>query len=495
MYKVLIVEDEMIERDSLKSMISTFDLDISKVETAQNGQEGLNLFRIFQPDIILADINMPKLSGLDMIEQIRKENKNVVCLVLTSYDYFSYAQRAIRLGVEDFILKPADKETVKKSITKAIEKLYRNKNTYIQTSSLVQKMNQIKSLLESECFYAILTRQDESKLIESFKMYGINVSSGICFVFNDKMLVSEIINNFRKDIEDIGNVCIQGNINEMTVLFVISNHQTTKADTEVLEQLIHTHKLKRYNYAVGGFKKDAVGLYTSYEEALYNLRSYGQDKKEVVYKDSEENLLISFADTWAKNFVDGIDNDEQELIKEFCQEVLQYEKDKINTVMNLVIHQMVDEIENKYNLLIEIDKIDTQVVNGNYQSMEITLTQMLNKILKPVKSIKYQNSSHLLKKAMKFIDKNYKKPISLNDLADELNVSSFYISKLFSKESGQNFTEIVNDMRIKEAKRLIKNDYSFKEVAYNVGFGSQSYFTKIFKKKVGMSPKEYRNMF
>lgn len=96
---------------------------------------------------------------------------------------------------------------------------------------------------------------------------------------------------------------------------------------------------------------------------------------------------------------------------------------------------------------------------------------------------------------MKFIDKNYKKPIGLNDLAEELNVSSFYVSKLFSKEGGQNFTEIVNDLRIKEAKRLIKNDYSFKEVAYNVGFGSQSYFTKIFKKKVGMSPKEYRSMF
>lgn len=495
MYKILIVEDEKIERDSLKRMITGFDLDITEIVTAENGEHGLKIFKEIQPDIVLADINMPKLGGLDMIEMIRKENSDVICLILTSYDYFSYAQRAIRLNVEDFILKPADQATLKHCIVKAVEKLHKDKNTYVQTSSLVQKMNQVKNLLESECFYAILTRQDESKLIENFKMNGINMASGICFIFNDLMMIPEYLSNFRSDVEDLGYVCIQGNINENYIMFIISNHIMTQGDSKTLDYLINIHKLRRFNFAVGGLKNDAISLYTSYEEALYNLRNTGEEKNEILIHNNEENQLVSLSIDWANQFLDNIEIDNRDLIKKFCRELMQYGNKDTNKIMSLIIHQMAKEINEKYNVLIDINELDEHLItNGNYQNLEIIVNQMLQKILKPVKNIKYQNSSHLIKKAMKFIDKNYKKPISLNDLADELNVSSFYISKLFSKE-GQNFTEIVNDLRIKEAKRLIKKDYTFKEVAFNVGFGSQSYFTKIFKKKVGMSPKEYRNMF
>lgn len=495
MYKILIVEDEKIERDSLKRMITDFNLDITKIVTAENGEQGLLMFRELQPDIVLADINMPKLGGLDMIEIIRKENNDTICLILTSYDYFSYAQRAIRLNVEDFILKPADQATLKHCIAKAIEKLHQDNNTYVQTSSLVQKMNQIKNLLESECFYAILTRVEESKLIENFKMNGINMISGVCFIFNDLMMIPDYLSSFRNDVEDLGYVCIQGNINENHILFIISNHLMTQADSKTLDYLIDVHKLRRFNFAVGGLKNDAVGLYTSYEEALYNLRSSDQSKTKICFNDLEENQLVNISIDWANQFMDSIEVDNHDLIKAFCRDLIQYDNTDTNKIMALIIHQMAKEIKDKYNIIIDTNEIDVHFIsNGNYQNLEIVVNQMLQKILKPVKNIKYQNSSHLIKKAMKFINKNYKKPISLNDLADELNVSSFYISKLFSKE-GQNFTEIVNDLRIREAKRLIKKDYSFKEVAYNVGFGSQSYFTKIFKKKVGMSPKEYRNMF
>lgn len=490
MYKLLIVEDEKIERESLKAMVQEFNLPITSVLSADNGEDGLQKYYEEQPDIIMTDIDMPLLGGLDMIEKIRKKDSRVTCLVLTSYDYFSYAQKAIQLDVEDFIVKPADKEAVRKSLTQALETLIRNKNTYTQTSSLVHKMKEMKNLLESECFYTILTRHDECRLIEAFQLAGISPSSCICAVFKEGDHTSEHLLMMRKDLEDPGYVCIQGKIHQLHILFIMANHCMEDEDCTLILNVIEQNAVNEWS--IGSLQHEAASFYRSYEDAQYNLNNHERCDIIPVKKDSKKDTAVSYATL----FLEHLDRDQQEDIHALCQELLQYDFKEINQILCQIMDQLIQDSNRRFSLGINRDDIEVKKLDyENYQNMEIIVTQTLNLVLKPLKTMKYQNSSSLIKKSMTYIEKNYAKPISLNRLAEELQVSPFYLSKLFGRELGHNFTEIVNDIRIRQAKKLIRENTSFKKVAYDVGFGSQSYFTKMFRKVVGMSPTDYRKLF
>ena len=110
-------------------------------------------------------------------------------------------------------------------------------------------------------------------------------------------------------------------------------------------------------------------------------------------------------------------------------------------------------------------------------------------------SYRFKNTNHLVRQALKFIDANYRRPITLNDMAEALDVSPFYISKLLNTSMKKTFTELVSERRVEASKELLKTNKRIKEIAYEVGFQGQNYFTKIFKKYTGVTPKVYKNTF
>ena len=130
--------------------------------------------------------------------------------------------------------------------------------------------------------------------------------------------------------------------------------------------------------------------------------------------------------------------------------------------------------------------------------MEYKVTQRLMDVLRPLKAHHYQSHSQLYRKAIEFIAQNYHRPIGLSDLGKALNVTPHYISRLLSKEGapGRNtFTELLTEYRIEAAKRLIQKGVPLKNVAFEVGFHSTSYFSKSFRKNTGMTPREYQKLF
>ena len=495
MYTILIVEDEKIERESLVSMILKLELPISEVLVAQNGEEGYLTYKKNKPDIILADITMPLLSGLDMIERIRKDDQKVVCMILTSYDYFSYAQKAIRLGVEDFILKPADSDTLFVSLTRCVQILQQRANTLTQTTSLVKKMKGMNHLLKSECFYAILTKQNEFRIMETFQLANVVGVSCICYVFEVEKVVMHTYEVLSNQLEDLGYSVIMGSIANQMVLFIIANRSLKAIDCDIVDEVIKEQKIENVQFAKGSIQEEVGLFYQSFEDAKHNLNSH-VEVLVISSKEEQANQINAFALYWSKKILDNPNEDSQKIAYDLCHELLHKDYDEVNALLSFLIDKLIEMIDQEYQFRFDKSELHFQKLDyQNYQNLEILVSQLLNKIMKPLKNLRYQNNSHIIKKSMHFIEQNYAKPISLNSLADNLGVSPFYISKLFSKELQRNFTEIINDLRIKEAKKLIRKDYSFKEVAYKVGFASQSYFTKIFKKSVGMSPKEYRKLF
>ncbi|MEG1474237.1 MAG: AraC family transcriptional regulator, partial [Longicatena sp.] len=129
------------------------------------------------------------------------------------------------------------------------------------------------------------------------------------------------------------------------------------------------------------------------------------------------------------------------------------------------------------------------------QEVPMFLKHNLQRLFSCIVEERFKNTNALVKQAIRYIDSNYRKQITLSDLADSLHVSPYYISKLLNNSCNKTFTELVSERRVEASKKLLQSNEQIKEIAYAVGFQGQNYFTKIFKKYVGVTPKIYRNTF
>ncbi len=132
MLKMLIADDEKIIRDGLMEAFDWHSMGIEVVGLAQNGETALSLFDQYQPDIVITDIRMPRMDGLELTEKIRKQNQDVKIIILTGYDEFSYAQQSIKNNVFDYLLKPVKKAQLKESVLRAADEIWRAKKKKAQ---------------------------------------------------------------------------------------------------------------------------------------------------------------------------------------------------------------------------------------------------------------------------------------------------------------------------------------------------------------------------
>ena len=272
---LLIAEDEKIERDYLKMMIEKADLPIEHIYTAANGQEAIQIYSEHPCDIILMDINMPMKSGLEALKEIRAMKvKDSICFILTSYDYFSYAKEAIRLHVEDFILKPADIHIIIENLSKAVGILKSHKNQQMQTSALVEKINHTKPFLLNECAHLILTGQDEIMIQQHLKLLNIQFSSGFCIIVDksDDQYLKFVI----QEIEDSGLSVLKTEMKNDIILFIIANHEMLDKNVDDLLQIFNRHHISKYG--IGSIQNDLEQLYVSYTHAIIN-RSIDKEKQ------------------------------------------------------------------------------------------------------------------------------------------------------------------------------------------------------------------------
>ncbi|EHR36870.1 response regulator transcription factor [Facklamia languida] len=137
MYKLLIADDESIIRKGIKKLVDYDKLNITEVFEAEDGQEAIDLANAHDPDMVLMDINMPEVDGLTAVKIIKEKNPHVYIVILTGYDYFEYAQTAIRAGVDDYILKPVSKKDIEYILTNAIDKI-----THLRKEETLKSINQ-----------------------------------------------------------------------------------------------------------------------------------------------------------------------------------------------------------------------------------------------------------------------------------------------------------------------------------------------------------------
>lgn len=510
MFKVVVIDDEAIVRKGIINVIDWRNLGCQVVGEASNGADGFELIEKEKPDIIITDINMPEIDGLEMIKTLKDKIPLGHIIVLTGYREFDYIQEALRLGVHSFLLKPSKINEITSAIKSVcLELNYKNKReeSFKQLESHYKKS--LPLLKEKLLFEIMYTNcHDGEGIEEQLNLYGIEIdrvavlSIHMDFPTNMDMYQKHLnkfgISNAFIELMESNFFCESVNISQKQLVFVLGNKGTSYKLMEGLMKEIDKFQLMiKSCFDLGmtlcvssegiGWKslsQKAKECETAYRYQIY----YGEDAL-ILYDDIETLSPISQdinIETLKNDIISSIRAGNEQLVKEL-NKAFYSQMQNISTYKTIYKELVTDILEGGEDLRTVF--ANTSSLEDYHHSYEEIVYQEISRRNK----LHLDNICDILKQSLDYIHKNYRESISLNDIADYTYVSTYYLSRMFKREIGKNFVEYLNEYRIEKAKVHLR-DYELKtyEVADLVGISDPHYFSKLFKRYVGMTPRDYR---
>ncbi len=435
--KVVIAEDEFLERKAMRKFLEEHFSDIEQVEEAVNGRKAIEVAESIQPDIILMDIKMPGINGLEAMESICQAFPLTKFIMVTAYDTFEYAKQAMKLGVREYILKPSKKEEIIRAILNVKSELEQDK----------QMLENRRALFLTK----VIQGEDAHPLQQSLCP---DMQSGYFIMANKPLTLSDDY------------------ITQDNIALYVSNERLDNAD--VLKQIRSLQLTLGDDHYIGaGHPYDKVeDLTTSYYEAKKALRQLLKAKQK----------QYGFAAT----------NQSEEIpTNRLLEAIRDGEEEKVWVLFDVIApHANVE-------LFVQIKQLaEDKGIKLDTTPEEIVTTEDWKEFIQLVcKEIKhYFQSQDKIVKAKQFIENNYHKQINLVDVSSYTDLSTNYVSNLFHEATGSTFIDYLTEIRIKKAKELLQtNNATLKEISYEIGYKDPNYFSRVFKKHVGLSPKQYQS--
>ncbi|GKU81115.1 response regulator [Niallia sp. NCCP-28] len=488
--KVLVIDDEFLVRAGLKSMLEELDIPALQILEAANGQEALHLLNKEQPDLVFIDIQMPKLNGLEIIEMTKESLPQTGWIILTGYAEFSYAHAALKLGIEDYLLKPVSIEDLERAID--------------------------KRQLENAKYYVEQNLQFENELIR---------------VINGLSSFQEVTTN--SAVQESHFLCS---------VFFLDSYLEEKQITKTLQQFSHSLKLLSYDFieknanisiftlstgeliTVGAWNgnekqgKKSIEAYFAHIQGL--LKTYRSDSFSITCIQSTQcqpideinmpvanilhlsplRIIMGINQYWkADEYVDN-----QTDCYDLCKNILTL-RDYFKEKNYLLYMKTVGDLEN-YLFSLTLDatiKNNISLFINSSMDCRLSAAESLDRWIHKLKECgekmlisanQEKSQPDLIKLAISYIDENYMHNIGIGQIAELLQVTPNYLSTLFHKKTGSTFTKYITNTRILKAKELLLDpSKKVQEVAETVGYFSTRHFTKLFTEIVGCYPSEYRN--
>lgn len=507
MSSLMIVEDEPIERAALKLMIQANCPQISKIEDAENGFQALELFQQSIPDVVIVDINMPGIDGLDTIKEMKKLSSHTKYIILSSYNQFEYAQRALLLGAEQFLLKPAKISELKKAIDLIIHKISAEQENELKKTELLTSVEEIRPIVELDCIYGLISGKSKEELKKLTSFLGVEADTGFCFVCSYEENPRYLLWKVKGALLEVGLNCIGDLFHKELVFFIFGKNQMElRKMSEVghfVRMLLDELGRRECRLGVGTIYEVGSDLRESYKEALIAVGLCGYDSY-FVYDNRNTTGVDSAAnfDDVISRIIEGIKSGDEKACLSLTGEIL-----RVAMVNTYSFRQLK---ENIYQFMIlcmkEIQRYYTKLESADYSkilldevmaleddmAVDIYIKFHIKTLMEEIGDCNKEKSFQIAERALAYIDMNFKRNIMLEQVAETLSISPFYLSRVLKKYTGKNFTDILSEKRVGEAKKLLEGNKSIKEITFEVGFNSQNYFAKIFKKYENCTPTEYR---
>lgn len=517
MLKALIVDDEVLSIKIMENIIDWTMHGIQIVATASDGMEAFEKFQAYAPNIIISDIKMPKLDGIEFIKKVREINSEVEFLFISAYADFDFVKVAISLGCTNYLLKPIDELELEKTLQTIISKITgKDIVRKLMISNEKQKkkkiiLNYIKSGLRPQAACKLI---EEVNFKEPFVILCINLNNETINSYTDmNSYMNDRMGYILEKIEEmIRKHCgyLSFDFEECSwsiILFSSSVPNITAVAEEILQFLTEAMKLNvkicfsRSSAEVSELPELYKQVQSYLKYSLYvndsDILGYGYNCNENEFNKIKvsahtRNMLesLKLCDTTEALCVlesvlklsRSISPEDLNCIYEFCFETVMYVKSTMITES-----EAAPENSAPYSLTYE------QIVSvHSIDELRELMIDVINSISLPVRpqECKY---CELIEKGIEFLDSNYNRNISLDEISKHLSVSKNYFSYLFKRDTGISIWAYLTDIRMNKSKELLeKTNMKSYEVAYNVGYDNPSYFSKTFKKRFKQSPSEYR---
>jgi two-component system response regulator YesN len=526
---VLIVDDQISVINGILSGVHFRDLGIDVVRTATSSDEALAVFNEIPVDIMLSDIEMPGESGLELNKKIQEKYPETYRILLTSHAEFRYAQESVKLGCFDYLLQPSPYEEIEECLLRALQEIYqqRKKTRLYEYGQLLEKNEtELMDHIVTEIFSRV--PEDVNSSLEFLNKMGYPISKEkkvqIIIVNVQSFRISDEPNFSEKSIHKaISNALIQANIKYpilalstvsrfrqfVLVLFSATSEDLTISDGQYqvfykkLSTELANEALTCYigNWVACKYVRDEMKqIHLFMDENISNRTGIyltsGQDFSATVVTNLAESV-----ERWKTLITAGqkrmLDNE----IEDFLKRIVENSKNRLKSLCEL--HQQLTHIffgffyDNSADIR---DLFNDQYSYADYMnsfkdtdSLRKAVSFMLNAI-DDIQKNSVEKSD--VEKAKSFIANNISNPITVQDVADHVNLSPGYFTKVFKRATGQNIKEYIARSKISAAKEMLENsNISISMIALELGYSYFSHFTQVFKKYEHITPSEFRNQF
>lgn len=514
MNQILIVDDEKNIRVGLQVMIEREFPGKYLIRVAEDGEEGLELYKEQRADILITDIKMPVLNGLEMLKQIANiENTDSMpqTIILSGYDDFEYAKTAIQYKVQDYLLKPVRREELFKAMHKIEFALEVKRNNAAQESEYEVYREELRtSLLQQLLLVSEPISKDlnEMSTLIGFEQFPESYRIGVLMCVDDEgkrmdrtnmaHLMTRLTDSMPQSIE-LSMIDKEGYtvimVRDETVIACLSN---LAAELGVLSLLI-------------GVSEPGSGIRdfrTLYMHALYALSyTFILPQLTIIHHNAVKDKIIypRLPNEEYRKLYNMLGTDRVKEIKLQLKHLfkldqlstmdigyLQHTSKQINElVLDAIFHQYGEASVEVIKLYRKVgDMSNFRFFHQYYRNLELLLLN-LNDYVKHVQSVHSDHDG--IKKAIAFIEANYHRPLNMAVVSNHVSLNYSYFSEMFKAYTGDNFVIYLKKVRIHYAKQLIAEDkWRFFEIGEAVGFENAKQFTRVFKEIEGISPQEYR---
>lgn len=527
MYRILLADDEGIMLMSLRKIIEgNFEGDF-EIETAKTGTMAVSMALNFHPDIVFMDIHMPGINGIDAIKEIKEKYPDILFVVITAYDKFDYAKEALSLKVFEFIMKPVSKSMVIDIVNRCIAKIQMERKNRMDNLKIREKLDTVIPILENGFISNIILPDAPEVEVEHYREL-LEITQDNAYIImlqfgeenKDEILTNTVgmgvraqryYGKMRETICEYFDAVVGPIAGNSIIIYIPCEKDNISYDerVKIIEDAREMRKAlsqvfdAKFRVGIGGPKNILLQAQSLYEakRALSDGKSriaHFEDLPEISQQNTDYPV-----DTEEKIYDFLQQNEEEKMVEQVEKLFMWYQQNRqneLNEVRMKGIEIAITASRESRSLIkdtkgvMESDYLkevmECQDVFGVQNWIETKLIAMLRS------QNNLSKTETAIEKAILYIRDNYDKDISLNDVAEVVNISPYYFSKLFKEEKGTNFIDYITKIRIERAKELLKDpERSIKEVCVLSGYANPNYFSRIFKKQEGITPTEFREKY
>lgn len=526
MFSILVVEDEKWIRKGIVRKLEKSDISFSDIYDAKDGNEALEIIKTKKVEIIITDICMPDMNGIELIKLVKDYLSHIEFIIISGYSEFKYAEEAINMGVRSYLLKPTTDEDLKKALNKVINNLKEKKQYNALSKENVNiKLRNEKLIYEKELNHLLKSQEknSNSELLQKYYPYifhnnyyqllilNIDYNSRseskikCCDIEDFKIrIINYLVDNIHDD-----NYYAFNNMDILNQILILTwgDKKNVEKASDKISKKIFRDCLKLQISTTIGISSILTNindkLYKSAKKALDLRLIYGLNK---IYR--EEQLKLSnefvFPNNELKLLKKNIERRNIKNVEILLSEVFSKNRFKQSNAGNLyfVYSEVVNTIyETLYSTnidapkVIEYDLSEYDIMNyaNKLEDIAMHLFKIIEERLKFKKNSPI-NCRELVEQAVKYIDMHYQDKINVKSLSTKFGINANYFSTIFKKELGITYTKYLTTQRLNYACRMLKEtDINVEEVAKSVGYDDIQYFYRVFKKEFSVTPVEYRS--